>query len=447
MDFRSRKITVMGLGRHGGGVAAARFCAQAGGIITVTDLADEAAISESLSTLQDVSIAKFILGKHQAVDFCTTDIVVVNPAVKPANSFVELARLAGAQITSEIELFLQICPAKVIGVTGTVGKSTTAAMLAMILKSAGRQIWLGGNIGNSLLSDVSRMRADDIVVLEMSSFQLHWLSDAAHWPKGAIITNCSPNHLDWHDAWKDYAATKRQLLSHLPSDGFAVLNNHDLEVSNWRTQCRGVVFDPYPLELIPPLHVPGRHNDINAACAAAAAKQLDIDEPSIFRGLSEFVGLPHRLRLVTEICDRRFYNDSKSTTPAAAMAALKSMEWPPWLLLGGADKQCDFVELIGMAVRQAKGAAVFGSMADKLQDLIAFADKYFPCFRCKNLSDALRWCWQQSKSGEAILLSPGCASTDQYRDFVHRGEEFERLVNGIDPKSAAGTATYSFLKH
>ncbi len=194
--LRGRKVTVMGLGRHGGGVAAARYCAQAGAIVTVTDVADARLLGDSIAVLPSIPIENFHLGGHCEEDFHLAELVVVNPAVRPGNRFVETARRAGARITSETELFLDACAAKVIGVTGTVGKSTTAAMLAAILKAAGRRTWLGGNIGHSLLGDLPSMRSDHIVVLELSSFQLHWLSENARWPQGAIITNYSPNHLD-----------------------------------------------------------------------------------------------------------------------------------------------------------------------------------------------------------------------------------------------------------
>ncbi len=206
-------MTILGLGRHGGGVAAARYYALAGAIVRVTDLADADALRESLDRLADVPIAKFTLGRHEEDDFRDADVVVVNPAVRPGNSFVELAQRTGAMITSEIELFLDACPAQVIGITGTVGKSTTASMLAAIMKESGKTTWLGGNIGHSLLAELPQISAHDVVVLELSSFQLHWLSERTHWPRGAVVTNCSPNHLDWHGSYENYMAAKRRLLA------------------------------------------------------------------------------------------------------------------------------------------------------------------------------------------------------------------------------------------
>ncbi|HEY2828154.1 MAG TPA: UDP-N-acetylmuramoyl-L-alanine--D-glutamate ligase [Pirellulales bacterium] len=439
MDFRGRKVTIMGLGRHGGGVAAARYCALGRAMVTVTDTADETALVESVAALRHVPIAKFALGEHRDVDFSSAEIVVVNPAVKPNHWLVKLAQQSGAMLTSETELFLNACRATVIGVTGTVGKSTTAAMLAAVLQAAGRRTWLGGNIGQSLLADLPQIRSDDFVVLELSSFQLHWLSETARWPQAAIVTNCSPNHLDWHGKWEEYVAAKQRLVSHLPPNGFAVLNSYDAEVGHWDSLTRSALPTPQKLETVPPLRLPGNHNRQNAACAATMAKQLGIDEKTIANALGNFTGLLHRLRLVAEIKGRHIYNDSKSTTPTATIAAIFAMDEPTWLLLGGADKDIDWSKFIDFVVQRAKGVATFGAAADRLDEAITRAtkkadkdgDNLFPSFRCETMPDALLWCWQKSMPGEAILLSPGCPSTDRFRDFADRGEQFESLVRSL----------------
>lgn len=430
VDLKNRRVTIFGLGRHGGGVAAARYCALAGAAVTVTDLADEQTLAESLTQLKDVGIAKHALGGHQEEDFRSTDIVVVNPAVKPGNRFVQIARQGGARIASETELFLDACPATVIGVTGTVGKSTTAAMTAAILQRGGKRAWLGGNIGHSLLADLAEIRAADFVVLEMSSFQLHWLSDEARWPDMAVVTNCAANHLDWHGTWEHYAAAKQRLIRRMPAHGFAVLNNYDAQVSTWRRIC-GWAARPRRLETLPMLRLTGDHNRINAACAARVAKELGVEDAVISQALAEFAGLPHRMQFSGDFSGRRFYNDSKATTPAATIAALNTMDRSTWLLLGGADKEIELSELANEVARNAKGAAVFGAVAEKLDDAIRNIDPTFPVFRSETMEAALAWCWEQSQEGDAILLSPACASTDQFRDFAQRGEVFERLVREI----------------
>ena len=182
MEVRGRRVTVMGLGRHGGGVAVVRWLAEQGAIVTVTDTATPETLADSLHALADVRIAAWHLAGHREADFDEADLIVVNPAVRPGHPLIDRAHLRGVPITSELELFLERCPGPMIGVTGSNGKSTTAAMIAAILGADGRQVFLGGNIGRSLLADLPRMTRESWTVLEISSFQLAWLARLARCP-------------------------------------------------------------------------------------------------------------------------------------------------------------------------------------------------------------------------------------------------------------------------
>ncbi|HEY2761443.1 MAG TPA: Mur ligase family protein [Pirellulales bacterium] len=433
MELSGLNVTIMGLGRHGGGVATARHCAQAGARVTVTDLASANTLAESIAPLNDLPIQRFVIGRHDADDFRHADVVVVNPAVRPDDELVALARKNGAQITSEIELFLDACPAQVVGVTGTVGKSTTAAMLDAILKKSDRPCWLGGNIGHSLLPEVDQIQHHDVVVLELSSFQLHWLTENARWPSAALVTNCLTNHLQWHGTREHYVASKQHLIRHLPAGGFAIFGGADHELSRWHSLLpRNVTcLDPWSPSRIPELLIPGNHNRTNAALAAAVGGRLGVAVEVIATALAEFQGLPHRIEFVGEVAGRRFYNDSKSTTPAATIAALASMDRPTWLLLGGVEQQLEYSELMAAVVNRAAGAAFFGGAASRLEQLARDRDNSFRTNRSANLREAFLYCWNQSRAGDTILLSPACPSTDQFRDFTHRGEEFTRLARVV----------------
>ena len=213
LSLAGRRATVLGLGRHGGGVAAVRFLASLGAKVTVTDLAGDAELRPFSNARSDIALAALHLRWTCPRRFSRRDVVVVNPAVRPDNGFAEFARAAGATITSEIELLLERVPSPVIGVTGSNGKSTTAAMIAAIVSAAGRRVWLGGNIERSLLPNLAEITADDLVVLELSSFQLAWLSESASLPSIGVITNCTPNHLDWHPHLAHYTASKHRLLA------------------------------------------------------------------------------------------------------------------------------------------------------------------------------------------------------------------------------------------
>lgn len=421
----------MGLGRHGGGVGAARWLLSRGAELTITDLAGAEELADSIAALADLPQPRWRLGEHVEDDFSSAEYVVVNPAVRPDNRYLEVARLDGAQITSETELFLRACPAAVVGVTGSNGKSTTAAMTAAICEADGRRTWLAGNIGRSLLGDLEQIRPDDVVVLELSSFQLHYLAPDVPGPRVAVITNCSANHLDWHPSYEHYAASKRRLLALQDKAGLAVLNPDCREVSTWASCARGRLLPPVEQEELPPLQIPGEHNRINASLAAAAARGLGCTDDAISRGLREFVGLPHRLQFVAEIEGRRFYNDSKATTPEAAIAALRAFSQPVWMLLGGHAKGGDYEALAASVARRALGVACYGRAGPMLIDLIRSQVPSANCHCGETLADALHWCWISSRAGDVILLAPACASFDQFRDYTDRGEQFGKLARKL----------------
>lgn len=426
--LKNRRVTLMGLGRHGGGSGAARFLATQGARLTISDAASDEALRTSLAELACFPGIEIHLGGHDPADFsaANADLVVVNPAVPWDHPCLAAARRAGVQITSEIELFLERCPARVIGVSGSNGKSTTCTMLFEILKRAGRRVWLGGNIGGSLLGELGAIRPSDLVVLELSSFQLAHLSAAARLPEIAVLTNCSANHLDWHRGYENYVAAKQRLLDAKR----VIVNHHDPGLAEWAAPLRRAI-PPFPLGNLPPLRVPGNHNRHNAACAAAAARAAGVETPSIDEALAEFAGLEHRIEFVAEIDGRHFYNDSKSTSPAATLAALDAMDHPTWLLLGGVSKGTDFRELAARAASRLQGACLFGAARDELEAAFRRQAPNLPLASEESLDKALTWCQQRSLPGDAIMLSPACASFDQFVDYCHRGRHFRELVNEI----------------
>jgi UDP-N-acetylmuramoylalanine--D-glutamate ligase len=418
----------MGLGRHGGGVGAARWLASQGAVLTITDLAGETELADSLAAIADLPVDRLRLGQHVEDDFTSADIIVVNPAVPPNSRHLELARLAGAEIITEIELLLNHAPARVVGVTGSNGKTTTARMLQAILKRAGKRVWLGGNIGGSLLEALPQMRRDDWIVAELSSFQLHYLSDHARMPAVAVITNCTPNHLDWHDSYANYVEAKQRLLLGQTADSVAILNTFDPEVARWNRLVHGHHVPLYSDDKIPALQLQGEHNRRNAACAATAAASVGCPDSAIAEALAGFSGLEHRLQYLGALDARQFYNDSKATTPEAAVAALKAMQHPVWLLAGGYAKGGDYELLAREVARRCRGAALYGAAGPMLEQLVRGQQQGLPITSTDTLDEAFHWCCERAMPGEAIMLSPACASFDQYRDYAERGRHFMRLV-------------------
>lgn len=418
----------MGLGLFGGGSAAARWLAEVGARVTVTDTAPAERLAAPLRSLKSVPICRYTLGGHREEDFREADLIVVNPAVRPDTPWLKIAQQAGARLTSEIELSLENCPARTIGVTGSNGKSTTAAMLASILEAADRKVLLGGNIGKSLLHQLNSIAPDDYVVLELSSFQLHWLSQTAPVPQTAIVTNFTANHLNWHPDLNHYAAAKQRLLRSQSLHAIAVFDPSAPGLNTWSQFVQGSLAVPPHHSGLPPLCVHGRHNRFNAGLAATTASQLGCTTSAIEIGLRSFRGLPDRLELIQTVKGRRFFNDSSSTTPESTMAALQALEGPIWLLAGGADKGVRCRELARCICERADGVVLYGQVADSLAEQIASQNTGLPCCAMKTLDEAFALSVERSSADATILLSPGFSSHDQFVNYRARGAAFAAIV-------------------
>jgi UDP-N-acetylmuramoylalanine--D-glutamate ligase len=357
-DYRGRRVTVMGLGSFGGGLGAARFLSERGAIVTVTDLRTAEQLAESLTELQSFPLQRLCLGRHDESDFVTADLVVVNPAIRRDHPLLALAASHGVPLTSELNLFWQHQSGRILAVTGSNGKSTTTALTHAILKQARPRTWLGGNIGRSLLTAVDKIQAEDVVVLELSSFQLTDLDRLQVSPQIAVVTNFSPNHLDWHTDLEHYRWAKQTLLRWQTAADVAILNADDPQTRTWTSSAhrwlfgitdhgadgtflRGdaAIFRQNGVEHAFPLRewlrLPGEHNLANALAAAAAALAAGASLDDVRRGLETYEPLPHRLQFVGEVAGRKFYNDSLATTPESAIVGLRAFSQPVVLLAGG----------------------------------------------------------------------------------------------------------------
>lgn len=387
--------TVMGLGRFGGGVAATRFLAQRGAKVTVTDLRSADQLGDSLAALQDVPVARMALGGHPDDVLENCQLLVVNPAVPPEHSLVISARSRGIEVSTEIDLFLRHNPASVIAVTGSNGKSTTTALIHHLLTHAypdfeGR-IWLGGNIGISLLDQLESIQEHDIVVLELSSFQLTLLAEKRFRPDIAVLTNYSPNHLDWHGSEGSYRKAKQSIFDAQTTEDAAIVPDdtdslHDSALPQWRVRAgkmrfgltdhgddgafleggtlilRSQSFEDAVRLAVPP-QLPGRHNQLNIAAAACAAWLAGADSTKFSNALQSFRPLPHRLQLVVEKSGRQFWNDSIATTPESAMMALQVFRGRTILLAGGYDKGQELQEFAEKIKQSACAVVLMGQLS------------------------------------------------------------------------------------
>jgi len=357
-----------------------------------------------------------------------------------------------------MNLFLERCPGKIVGVTGTVGKSTTTAMIGAILERARSgtgwwhgEVWLGGNIGKSLLDDLPRMRPDDVVVLELSSFQLEDVERIRKSPHIAVVTNIRDNHLDRHGTLESYAAAKANIYNFQAEDDWLILpfeSGVELLPGGWGRRLRvwrfgvddttGHVRWAWPgesgrvlEETEVRLAVPGLHNVWNAAAALAVSRILRVEDDAAKTALAEFKGLPHRLEFVRELGGVKYYNDSKATTPDAAMTSLKAFDCGVVVLVGGSDKGSSFTDLGKTLAARAKVVICMGVTRDRIAAAASEARGAAALPRIEKTTDfvqALSLARRLAEPGDVVLLSPACASFDWFKNYEHRGEVFKSAV-------------------
>ena len=450
-----KRLLVMGLGRFGGGVDVARFTVNAGAHVIVTDRAGREQLRESVEQLRGLPNVEFHLGRHDPDDFLAADVIVANPAVRADHEFLQLARRSGKQITSQIGLFFQMCPAMIVGITGANGKSTTAALTAHLLEKARPQthrlgyerVWLSGNIGHRpLLASLDDIAAGDIAVLELSSFQLEQLAEIRAAPQVSLLTNLTPNHLDRHGTFEAYCAAKENIFRWQPrradTPAVSVFNTEDAIGSRWleayREQpgriCIGFSADDVGAAIRTGFPLPGRANLSNLAGAMAIARQFGAEDRAIAEALPSFQALAHRLEWVGTANGVRWYNDSVATTPQSAIVALEAFEEPKIIIAGGYDKGLPLDELGETIASRAKAAILIGQTAGKIADAIAAGasgDSTVPVALADSLEQAVALAHQLAVAGDVVLLSPACASYDMFDNFQQRGRVFVELVREL----------------
>ena len=433
-EFANRRVVVMGLGRFGGGVGVAEWLARQGARVLVTDQADAALLRDSIARLDGLGVA-FHCGGHDAADLDQAELLVVSPAVdKRKSPFVAEARKRRIPISSEMNLFLERCRGHLVGVTGTVGKSTTCAMLDAILRLAAQrgelgrgQARFGGNIGRSLLSELEEISSDDWVVLELSSFQLEDMAALEQSPPVAVITNITPRHLDRHGTFDDYQTCKLNLCRFQQAGDRVVLGSADpllldaVTAITDRTGARLVLADEDG-ELS--LQVLGQHNRHNAAVAARVAALLGVSRATVVEALAGFPGLPHRLQRVREVGGVTYYNDSKATSPEAVVAALECFEQPVVLIVGGQERGNSWQPVSALRAERIKHALCIGETGRALADALTGV-------AVPTLAEAVAEARRLAEPSDVVLLAPGCPSYDQFVNYEARGEAFMRLVRDL----------------
>ena len=452
-EMKEKKIALIGMGVTNFNVI--RWFLQKGLDVTVCDKREPDEIGERFDQLKKLG-AKFITGPNYLSKLEQFQVVLRSPGVYFYRDELQKAREAGVVVTSEMELFFDLCPCKTIGITGSDGKTTTSSLIAAILKQAGYTVHLGGNIGKALLPEVEQIQPDHIAVVELSSFQLLSMRES---PDIAVITNLSPNHLDVHGTMEEYVSAKRNLLSHQNAFSSAILNADDAMTENLKPDVRGKLltfsrknqvfngtfYDESDECLYQvnrgvrtlvcsrkDLRIPGVHNIENFLAAVAATFPF-VPLSAIQKTAQTFTGVEHRIEYICKFGGVRWYNDSIATSPTRTIAGLSSFSQKLILIAGGYDKKLSYAPLAPKLVEKTKALILMGTTAPKIEQALQNCSEYRTgspkLYHAEKMEDAVALAENISVSGDIVLLSPASASFDQYPNFEARGNHFKRLVN------------------
>jgi UDP-N-acetylmuramoylalanine--D-glutamate ligase len=430
--FRGKKITVMGLGLLGRGMGDARYLAECGAEVVVTDLKSREELAESVAQLEAFPNIQFVLGEHRLEDFHNRDMILKAAGVPLDSPYIAEAKKNGIPVRMSADLFAEISSIPCIGVTGTRGKSTVTYMLHAILKAARKKVLLGGNVrGVSTLALLAEVTPESIAVLELDSWQLQGFGEARLSPHIAVFTTLYPDHQNYYKNHPEqYLADKANI--------FLYQTNHDTLVLG--KQCAAIIIEKYSEHIesktlvadelrLPDtwaLRIPGQHNRYNAALALAAARALDIDDAVSRKALESFAGVSGRLELIAEKNGVKFYNDTTATTPEATLAALAALNPARTvLIMGGADKDLDMNAILVKLAEVKRTILLSGTGTNRVLECIPNASVF------DDLSKAVDEALVAAEPGDTILFSPAFASFGMFKNEYDRGDQFNALVKKL----------------
>ncbi|MCL2885136.1 MAG: UDP-N-acetylmuramoyl-L-alanine--D-glutamate ligase [Oscillospiraceae bacterium] len=447
-SLRGKRVAVCGLGSNNTPVV--RQLLELGALVEARDRCSREQLGDTADDLERAG-AVLCLGDGYLDGLENADLILRTPGMKPYLPAFEAARRRSITVTSEMELFFELCPAPIYAVTGSDGKTTTTTVIAGLLDAGGRRVFLGGNIGRPLLPLVEQMKADDAAVVELSSFQLTRMTCSPH---VSVVTNVAPNHLDWHTDMAEYIDAKRNIVAHQTSADRAVLNADNAVTAGFVQDTRAQVF-PFsrkgslpcgawvqygviyaaapgetPVAVMPTadIRLPGQHN-VENYLAAFAAVWGEVAPPLLAAFARSFGGVPHRCELARELHGVRWYNDSIGTSPSRTIAGLEAFDKPVILIAGGYDKHLDYAPLGAAAKGRVKHAVLLGATADKIA---AALPRSVPVTRVADMAGAVASAAALAQEGDIVFMSPASASFDMYKNFEERGEDFKRLVGELE---------------
>ena len=450
--LKDKRIAVLGIGVSN--TPLIRLLREHGVAVTACDKKERTALGKTAEELEAMG-ADLKLGSDYLKDI-DADVIFRTPGMRPDLPELLAAKERGSWITSEMQVFFEVCPCPIIAVTGSDGKSTTTTVITEFLRAAGRTVHLGGNIGHPLLAEAGEMHADDVAVLELSSFQL---LDMTHSPHIAVLTNLAPNHLDVHRSMEEYIAAKENIFRYQSADDIAVFNQDNAitlglsEKANGRVRLfsrqqevadgafvrDGAIWlrrGEKEREIVKTdeIRIPGQHNIENYLAAIAAVDGLVSDE--VIRTVArEFAGVEHRIELVRTRRGVRWYNDSIATSPTRTIAGLHSFSQKLILIAGGYDKHIPFDVLGPELVAHVKLLILCGATANQIRACVTGCADYHgepEMIECATLDEAVKLAAERAQEGDVVTLSPACAAFDQFPNFMVRGRYFKDLVNALE---------------
>jgi len=448
MNLKGQRILVIGLGKTG--IASVRFLMGQGAKVTATDEKPQSELKDAVHELGNLS-ANLEFCEYNTDILSRVDMIVPSPGVPPSNIILAEAKSRKIPILSEIELAYRFLKPPLIAITGTNGKTTTTTLIGHILAREGKRVFVGGNIGNPLIGYLEGKQDDDYAVVEVSSFQLQWI--ASFHPFISILLNTTCDHVDYHGSFEAYRATKERIFENQKDTDLAILNADEprsflleknmvakVQFFSTKTEVKKGIFlkdrtlvhytaygdcEEYPLDMI---KIPGLHNIENVMAAIMVARHCGCSPGSIISAVGDFKGIPHRIEFTEEKNGVAFYDDSKGTNVGAVARALETFSRPIILLMGGRDKEGDFGTLFPLVKSKVKELVLFGEARNKIDDLIGGAVK---TSKTTTLKEAIELAYRHSRPGDIVLLSPGCASFDEFSNYKERGRFFKDVVKGL----------------
>ncbi len=452
-NFKNKKIAILGFGVEG--TSSAKYLHDKGAKIWILDKRKKEQLDQQFLAPVERLGVEFVLGENYLSDLSQFDMIVRSPGVKTLLPELQEAAKNGVVVTSQTKLFFDLCPAQIIGVTGTKGKGTTSTLIYEMLKKCGRDTYLGGNIGMPPFTFLDKLTGSSWVVLELSSFQLQDLHKSPHI---AVMLMVTSEHLDYHATTEEYVEAKRNILRFQTIDDFAIVNrdypasnesdilsegkvfyvSRERETDNGCFAFGGKVIirkNGNDQEIIntSEIFLPGRHNLENVCSATMAANLAGVNKETISHVLKNFRGLEHRLELVKEINGVKYYDDSFSTTPETAIAAIEAFDNPEILILGGASKNSDFSEL-GKVIREAKNIKAIigiGEEWDRIKEQLPMQTAILMIEGATTMEQVVKAAEKIAKPGDIVLLSPACTSFDMFKNYKDRGEQFKKAVSSL----------------